>query len=195
MEWEMGCFEPCSSITNSCPYTASYADGQTFDACRPDRARSPSTVTTEKLNWPIAGCQDNYFQNGDLDFGGNPCIHHWPDGSANHPTSFAYIGPFAHGRSYPKIQFGTDIAGSEADCNVAAGAGCTAKPLGAKFCAFWSPGRSQYLGCPRNFGDDIPGRTVADFGGDAPHGSPGVARYGGTLTSPVLANPQTRRWC
>ena len=46
------------------------------------------------------------------------------------PTSFAYIGPFTHGKSYPKIQFETDIAGSEADCNVATGAGCTALPRG-----------------------------------------------------------------
>jgi hypothetical protein len=151
--------------------------------------------TTEKLNWPIAGCQDNYFQNGDLDFDGSSYIHDWPDGSATHPTSFAYIGPFTHGRSYPQIQFETDIAGSEADCNVATGAGCTAPPLGAKFYAFWSLSRSHQLGCSWNFGDVIRGRTITDFGGDAQYGTPNVARYGGTLTSPVLANPQTKRWC
>ena len=153
MEQEMGHFEPCSSITNSFPYTASYADGQTFDdpdtaqtcvggfegpgkvregpgdattgvcqnattegggACPSDNFTSdalceysdmtcapagprPVAVngTTEKLNWPIAGCQDNYFQNGDLDFDGSSYIPDWPDGSPNHPTSFAYIGPFA----------------------------------------------------------------------------------------------------
>jgi hypothetical protein len=50
--------------------------------------------TAEKLNWLIAGCQDDFFQNGDLDFDGSSYIHDWPDGSANHPTSFAYIGPF-----------------------------------------------------------------------------------------------------
>jgi hypothetical protein len=253
MEQEMGHFEPCSSITNSYPYTASYADGQTFDdpdtaqtcvggfegpgkvgegpcnattgvcqnattegggACPSDNFNSgdlceysdmtcvpagPRPVivdgTTEKLNWPIAGCQDNYFQNGDLDFDGSSYIHDWPDGSATHPTSFAYIGPFTHGRSYPQIQFETDIAGSEADCNVATGAGCTAPPLGAKFYAFWSLSRSHQLGCSWNFGDVIRGRTITDFGGDAQYGTPNVARYGGTLTSPVLANPQTKRWC
>lgn len=253
MEQEMGHFEPCSSITHTYPYTASYSNGQSFDdphtaqtcvggfegkgkvgegpcnattgvcqnattegggACPSDNFTSgdlceysdmtcvpagPRPVivdgTTEKLNWPIAGCQDNYFQNGDLDFDGSSYIHDWPDGSANHPTSFAYIGPFSHGRSYPKIQFETDIAGSEAKCNVATGAGCTAKPLGAKFYAFWSLSHGHHLGCVWNFGDVIRGRTVSDFGGDAQYGTPDVARYGGTLTSPVLANPQTRRWC
>src|SRR5580693_4134426 len=161
MEQEMGHFEPCASITNSDPYTASYSNGQTFDdpdtaqtcvggfegpgkvgegpcnattgvcqnattegggACPSDNFNSgdlceysdmtcvpagPRPVivdgTAEKLNWPIAGCQDNFFQNGDLDFDGSSYIHDWPDGSPNHPTSFAYIGPFTHGRSYPKI--------------------------------------------------------------------------------------------
>jgi len=55
--------------------------------------------------------------------------------------------------------------------------------------------RSHHLGCSWNFGDVIPGRTATDFGGDAQYGTPDVARYGGTLTSPVLANPQTKRVC
>src|ERR1039458_8580121 len=94
----------------------------------------------ETVSWPIAGCQDNYFQNGDLDFDGSSYIKDWPDGSPNHPTSFAYIGPFSHGKSYPKIQFETDVAASEADCNVTTGAGCTAPPTGAKFYPFWTLG-------------------------------------------------------
>jgi hypothetical protein len=61
--------------------------------------------TVVKLSWPISGCQDNFFQNGDLDFDGSSCINDWPDGSPNHPTSFEYIWPFSHGKSYPQIQF------------------------------------------------------------------------------------------
>ena len=41
--------------------------------------------TAVKLSWPIAGCQDNFFQNGDLDFDGSSYIRDWPDGSPNHP--------------------------------------------------------------------------------------------------------------
>jgi len=155
----------------------------------------PRTVyvngTPEKLSWPIAGCQDNYFQNGDLDFDGSSYIHDWPDGSPNHPTSFAYIGPFSHGRSYPQIQFETDIAGSEADCTPSTGGGCVVPPGGAKFYPFWSLNRS----CLWNFGDVIPGQTRTAFGGDAQYGTPDTARYGGTIISPVLSNPQTTGSC
>jgi hypothetical protein len=155
----------------------------------------PRTVdvngTPEKLNWPVSGCQQNFFQNGDLDFDGSSYIRDWPDGSRNHPTTFAYLGPFSHGRTYPQIQFETDAAGSEFNCDIATGAGCTAPPAGAAFYPFWSLGRSGPLGCAWNFGDVIAGRTITDFGGDAQYGVPNVARYGGTLTSPVLANPQT----
>jgi hypothetical protein len=151
--------------------------------------------TVVKLSWPISGCQDNYFQNGDLDFDGSSYIRDWPNGSLSHPTSFAYIGPFSHGKSYPKIQFETDVAGSENNCNVTTGAGCAAPPEGAKFYPFWTLGHGGRHSCVWNFGDVIRGRTVSDFGGDAQYGTPDVARYGGTLTSPVLANPQTRRWC
>ena len=143
-----------------------------------------------KLSWPISGCQDNFFQNGDLDFDGSSYIRDWPDGSPNHPTSFAYTGPVSHGKSYPQIQFETDVAGSEAACDVTTGAGCTAPPTGAQFYPFWTLGHGGRTGCLWNFGDVIWGQTLTDFGGDAQYGTPDVARYGGTLTSPVLANPQ-----
>jgi hypothetical protein len=38
MEQEMGHFEPCSSITNTYPYTASFPDGQSFSD--PDTAQT-----------------------------------------------------------------------------------------------------------------------------------------------------------
>ncbi len=71
------------------------------------------------------------------------------------------------------------------------GVGCTAPPAGAAFYPFWSLGNSGFLGCAWNFGDVIPGRTVTNFGGDAQYGTPNVARYGGTVISAVLSNPQT----
>jgi hypothetical protein len=142
--------------------------------------------TAEKLSWPVAGCQDNFYQNGDLDFDGSSYIRDWPNGSPNHPTSFAYAGPFSHGKSYPNIQFETDLAGSENNCNITTGAGCTAPPAGAKFYPFWTLNHS----CVWNFGDVIPGQTARNFGADAQYGVPDTARYGGTLASPVLGNPQ-----
>ncbi len=80
------------------------------------------------VSWPIAGCQANFFQNGDLDFDGTPYIRDWPDGSPNHPTTFSYVGPISNGRSYPKIQFETDIAGSENNCDIFRGQAARCHP-------------------------------------------------------------------
>ncbi|MFI5694009.1 hypothetical protein ACIA58_19335 [Kribbella sp. NPDC051586] len=148
--------------------------------------------------WPIAGCQENVFQNGDLDFDGSSYQADWPDGSRGHPTSFEYLGPFTGGiHPYPSVQFETNVAASEILCNTRTGAGCTAKPVGAAFYPFWSLGRSS-LGsrvCVWNFGNVIPNRTVRAFGGTAQYGTPDLARFGGTLTSPVLPNPQLSTRC
>jgi hypothetical protein len=249
MQQEIGHFEPCSGITNSQPYTASFPDGSKFAdnttaqtcvggfegkgkvgegpcstttgvcqnatteggaACPSDQLSSgdlceysdmtcvkagPRPVvensTVVKWDWPIAGCQDNFFQNGDLDFDGSSYVKDWPNGSPRLPTAFSYIGPFSHGKSYPQIQFETDVAGSEALCNVTTGAGCTAPPVGAKFYPFWTLSR----GCVWNFGNVIPGKTAQAFGGDAQYGTPNIARYGGTIISPVLTNPQISGAC
>ncbi|MEV4264179.1 hypothetical protein [Kribbella sp. NPDC049584] len=148
--------------------------------------------------WPIAGCQENVFQNGDLDFDGSSYQADWPDGSRGHPTSFEYLGPFTGGiHPYPSIQFETNVAASEILCNTRTGAGCTAKPVGAAFYPFWSLGRSS-LGsrvCVWNFGNVIPNRTVQAFGKTAQYGTPDLARFGGTLTSAVLPNPQLSTRC
>lgn len=249
MQQELGHFEPCSGITNSQPYTASFPDGSTFNdkttaqtcvggfegkgkvgegpcslstgvcqnatteggaACPSDNFTSgdlceysdmtcvkagPRPVvensTVVKWDWPIAGCQDNFFQNGDLDFDGSSYAKDWPNGSPRLPTSFAYIGPFSHGKSYPQIQFETDLAGSEQLCNVTTGANCTAPPAGAKFYPFWTLSHN----CTWNFGNVIPGQTARTFGKDGQYGTPNIARYGGTIISPVLSNPQISGSC
>jgi hypothetical protein len=151
--------------------------------------------TTE--NSPIAFCLQNAFENGDLDFEGNSYILDWPNGSSNFPTSFRYIGPFTNGHTYPSIQFETDAAASEALCHVGTGVGCTAPPISAKFYPYWtltSKGRAQGQ-CVWNFGADIAGVTTNDFGKAAEYGTPDVARFGGTLTSPVKPNPALSKTC
>jgi hypothetical protein len=149
----------------------------------------------------VAECNQERTQNGDLDYDGQSYLADWPNGSRNFPTTFQYIGPFTRGgHTYPKIQFETDTAGSEALCNTMTGAGCTAPPIGAKFYPFWS--LSPLFGgmgghsavCVWNFGNDQP-NTVLDFGRDAQYGTPNVARYGGTLTSAVIPNPQFNGRC
>jgi len=144
-------------------------------------------------------CYQNRFQNGDLDYDGSSYLPDWPNGSPNFPTTFQYAGPFtARGQIYPTIQFETDAAGSEALCNTVTGADCTAPPISAQFYPFWSLGRGL-LGltgttCIWNFGNTEP-NTVTSFGKDAQYGVPDIARYGGTLTSPELPNPQYASGC
>ncbi len=200
-----GCTNPTTEGGAACPVTL--PDGVTncefSDAlCMP---AGPRTLTLagkpQTWSWPVAGCEQNATQNGDLDFDGNSYIADWPNGSPKHPTSFKYAGPFdAHGNPYPSVQFETDLAASENDCNVVTGAGCTAPPHGAAFYPYWTLGRSSSdgdaqaghgaSGCLWNFGNTIPGTTVNALGGTAEYGSPNTARFAGTIISPVIPNPQ-----
>ena len=155
-----------------------------------------------KEHFPVAGCLDNQFQNGDLDFDGTSYQRvAWPDGTANHPTAFRYIGPFTRGHSYPQIQFESNAPASEILCNTNTGANCDLKPLGSEFYPFWSLNHVQRVGnsprgaCVWNFGKVLPGVTSRAFGGDAQYGTPDTARFGGTNTSAVVANPATTGRC
>jgi len=49
--------------------------------------------------------------------------------------------------------------------------------------------------CVWNFGNDIAGVTTQDFGKDAQYGKPDTAFFGGTLTSPVMSNPEFATGC
>jgi len=147
-------------------------------------------------------CFQNRFQNGDLDFDGLSYLGFaWPDGTRSHPTAFEYAGPFqANGKPYPKIQFETNVGASEILCDTGTGAGCTAPPQGSKFYPFWSLsqkhavfGSLQSL-CVWNFGNVLP-TTFKDFGKDAQYGTPNVARFAGTSTSAVQANPEFTDGC
>lgn len=172
-----------------------FADGSCFQAgARTAIVNGVPTQESARAN----ECYNNRFQNGDLDFEGQSYQPDWPNGSKNFPTTFQYAGPFTgSGQIYPTIQFETNTAGSEALCNTVTGADCTAPPISAAFYPFWSLGTGSLgstAACVWNFGNDEP-TTVADFGRDAEYGAPDVARFGGTLTSPELANPQFARGC
>jgi hypothetical protein len=202
---------PCDAATGVCQNATTetgaacpsdnFASGATCEfsdaACLPAGPRTINVNgTNETVSWPVAGCQANVFQNGDVDFDGSPYVADWPDGSNTHPTSISYTGPLTGGQPYPQIQFETDLPASESLCNVVTGAGCTAPPVGPNgptFYPFWTLGNlhgHSPNGCAWHFGNVIPGQTIANFGGDAEYGTPDVARFGGTLTSAVISNPQ-----
>ena len=142
-------------------------------------------------------CFTNRFQNGDLDFEGlDYQAGSWPNGTDNHPTSQEVVGPFdGSGNVYPTVQFETDVAASEFLCNPSTGHLCTAQPLGARFYPFWSLTRTQdglgtsSTGCEWTFGNVIP-NLASNFGRVAQYGQPDVARFGGTLTSNPMPNPE-----
>jgi hypothetical protein len=203
---------PCSTTTGIC----GNATTETGAACPTNNFTSgalcefsdancmPAGNRTTMVNghavverWPVAGCQTNVFQNGDLDFEGSSYQADWPDGTAGHPSSFQYLGPFTGGaHTYPTYQFETNVAASEILCDVATGVGCTATPAGAAFYPFWTLGHG-IVGhvCVWNFGNDIAGATRLDFGKTAEYGVPDVARFGGTLTSAPAPNPQFSNRC
>jgi len=148
-------------------------------------------------------CMADRYQNGDLDFDGlSYRSSAWPNGSLNRPTAFQYVGPFdPRGKPYPQIQFESDIGGSSNLCNTATGVGCTVPPISAQFYPFWSlsplsstSGSKLGTSCVWNFGNVLP-QTVNKLGGDAQYGTPDVARYGGTIISAVMKNPQFSGRC
>jgi len=192
----------CPSDNAASGALCEFADATCFPAGPRNISPDVTFGGVSQVSWPIAGCLDTVFQNGDLDFDGTPYRPDWPDGSPNHPTPFRYAGPYdAQGNPYPNIQFETNVAGSSSRCNTATGEDCLAKPIGAEFYPFWTIGNQATptgfpsTQCLWNFGNDIAGVTTNDFGRTDQYGAPNVARYGGTLTSPVIANPQLSNTC
>ncbi len=210
---------PCSFSTGTCanattqgggPCLATSTSCELSDAiCIPSGSRTLSLLgKPQTWTWPVAGCQAGFTQNGDLDFDGNSYIRDWPDGSSNHPTSFQYAGPFdARGNTYPQVQIQTDVAASENNCNVVDGTNCTALPQGAKFYPYWTVAqrsadngdsaatRDGSAACVWNFGNTIEDVTTNDLGRQAQYGTPDVARFGGTVISAVMSNPQLSKSC
>ena len=96
----------------------------------------------------MTGCQDNIFQNGDLDFDGTPYWPEWPTGNipTMYPSTFVEKFPTRTAGRTRKFFFQTDVALSESTClgNTLPGcggtpAGCTVPPPGpGSFYPYWS---------------------------------------------------------
>jgi hypothetical protein len=125
------------------------------------------------------GCQDNWFQNGDLDFDGQPYWKDWPTGNVptKFPSTFVEAFPTTHGRQYSQFFFQTDIALSESTCQGntlgnggGTATGCTVPPQGpGGFYPYWS---EVHVGgfCALEFGNVHSNPFVTDFGKDAEYG-------------------------
>jgi hypothetical protein len=136
----------------------------------------------------MTGCQDNLYQNGDLDFLGPPYYRgSWPTGptpTSRVPSSFVEQFPTTNGQQYSQFFFQTDIALSEYECGggdyanaSATAAGCTVPPQGpGNFYPYWT--QSQNGGCSLEFGNVSSGFGLTDFGQDKQYGSDQFAKYG-----------------
>ena len=187
---------PCTAATTNCELSDGY--------CLPKGTRSVMISGTPATEFErVSTCEQNQFENGDLDFDGTGYRKDWPNGSKRFPQSFRYLGPFTNGHPYAQIQFETDVAASENLCNVGTGAGCKAPPIGsAGFYPFWSlttrqklPGVTGRGACLWNFGNVIRHVTVRRLGKDAQYGVADTARYGGTIISKVQPNPTLAKGC
>ena len=84
---------PAACSTNSAASGAlcEFADG----FCFPKGSRTVTIFGTKaKETSPVAACNQNFAQNGDLDFDGIPYTAAWPNGRPNHPTPIASVGRF-----------------------------------------------------------------------------------------------------
>jgi hypothetical protein len=117
------------------------------------------------------GCQDDVYQNGDLDFDGSPYWTEWPTGSTagTYPSAFTDWFPTTGGSQYSRFFFQTDIALSEYECTSTTLSGCTVPPDGpGNFYPYWSETKVNGA-CAFEFGNVS--SNVTTFGKDAEYGT------------------------
>lgn len=216
-EFETGHFEPCSSLSQ--PFKANPLDpadtGGTYNHCSGpyERAGAPDSATAETgdalcynagdthpgydgpgTSTPpneVTGCQNNIFQNGDLDFDGTPYWPEWPTANTpnTYPSTFVEQFPTSNGQAYSQFFFQTDLALSESTCSGPASSGCSVPPPGpGNFYPYWTGVRS----CALEFGN-VSGDTsfLTDFGKDAQYGTDQFA----TLGYPEFEGPTHQVTC
>ena len=183
-QFEIGHFEACTKVTqpfvpipgltdvtwNKCsgPYeNAGAPDGktpETGDALCYKKGDTHFGLAPPNV---VTGCQDNWFQNGDLNFDGNPYWPDWPTSTTPNrfPSTFLQAQPTTHGVGYPRFQFQTDAALSEASCAFPNPSGCKVPPPAApgKFYPYWT-----LKSCVWEFGNMTNGNA---FGKQAQYGT------------------------
>ncbi len=128
---------------------------------------------------------------GDLDYDGPSYCADWPTSAypGRFPGATAQAQPTSGGRSYPQIQFVTDLSATEfaSGCDLTTGADCIMPPPGpGHFYPYWTLVRDSELGCTWQFGNA--GRTGDSFGGDAQWGSVTPTSIG-AFQSAIQPNP------
>jgi hypothetical protein len=187
-------FDPLDSSTGYNECIGPYEQGSASSSYKPSNAEGPEAgdamcyykgtthegfagAGTSTAPDEVTACQDNTFQNGDLDFDGTPYWADWPTATSpnRYPASFVESLPTTEGAQYSQFFFQTDVALSESTCTGTEG--CTVPPSGpGNFYPYWStattpgPGDHGPGACSLLFGN-VSGADVNDFGKDAQYGA------------------------
>jgi hypothetical protein len=198
-EFETGHFEACTSLSEPInnPFDGNDTGG-TFNQCNgPYENAAPADSTTAETgdalcyaqgdthpNYDgegsstapvqVSHCQDNVFQNGDLDFDGTPYWKEWPTGLLTnlYPSSFLEQFPTSNGRQYKQFFFQTDVALSESTCTPTTLSGCTVPPQGpGGFYPYWTKFQVGPAFCALEFGNVSGFGLLNTYGKDAQYGT------------------------
>jgi hypothetical protein len=205
-QFEIGHFEPCTSVQNPLPFTFGTFHDRIWQDCT-----SPYEATTQPDGKPnpelsdapcypkgfthlgqappnmVAGCIQTIAQNGDLDYDGTSYWPDWPNSVKPNkwPSPFLQLAPKTRGHAYPRIQFQTNAAASEASCQPT-GVGCAVPPPAGpgKFYPWWTQAKVSGE-CVWEFGMMRNGNT---FGRTQQYGGPS-AYFFGNLEGPIRNTP------
>jgi hypothetical protein len=204
-EFEIGHFEACTSLSQKMTLSEPGFTDSFWNKCHGpyENAGAPDSKTPEAgdaLCYPkgdthggtappniVTGCEDNWFQNGDLDFDGNGYWREWPNSTTpdSFPSTFLQSPPTTgNGAAYPKFQIQTDTALSESTCQFPNTSGCAVPPPTApgKFYPYWTLTKS----CVLEFGMMTNGNS---FGMDRQYGKIHVKVGYPEFFGPIMSNP------
>ncbi len=205
-QFEIGHFEPCTTLTGRSTFTDGTFTDHYFNVCH-GAYEADAPGDTPKSQEPndspcyfrgdthggvappnqVTGCDVFFGAVGDLDFDGTSYRADWPTSvhPNRHPTPFEQLTPASGGQSYGKVQFVTDLSPSETTCNLTTGAGCVVPPDGpGHFYPFWTRARVDGA-CVWEFGNMRNGNT---FGGNRQWGRVGP-RTQGAFASAIRSTP------
>jgi hypothetical protein len=206
-EFEIGHFEPCTSVTGAGTIAVGAHRTDTYykhcagpyEAGKDTKGLEPNDApcyrfgdTHGGLAAPnqVTGCAVFLNAIGDLDYDGTPYRADWPDSvhPGRYPSPFRQQQPTTvGGKHYPAIQFMTDASATEfnTNCNLNTGSGCVLPPKGpGHFYPYWT--QAMVGGsCVWEYGNMRNGNT---FGQDAQYGKVGPGTLG-AFVGPVQRNP------
>ncbi len=206
-EFEVGHFEPCTSVSGAATLTeGSFTDTYYQNCSGPyeTSAENPNLEPDDSPCYPfgdthggtaapnlVTGCDVFLDAIGDLDYDGTPYYPDWPNSVTpdRFPSTFLQLQPrTVGGQRYPGIQFMTDNSATQfvTGCDLTTGANCVLPPPGpGNFYPYWTQARVGGL-CVWEFGNMRNGST---FGGDKQYGSVGPNTIG-AFAGPVRPNPE-----